>query len=180
MYEADFSSRLLAGERILWTGRPAGGLLLTERDIFLIPFSIFWCGFMAFWMAGALRGGAVFAVFGLLFAAMGLFFAVGRFIADAWIRNGLRYAVTNCRILVLRKWPLFGLTAVDLERLPQINLNERADGRGTIRFGATAPTFGPGFSGFSLWMPSTDPTPQFLAIDSARQVFDQVQRQRGR
>ena len=83
MYEADFSGRLLAGERILWSGRPAGGLLLTERDVFLIPFSVFWCAFIAFWMTGALRGGVAFAAFGLPFVALGLFFAVGRFLADA-------------------------------------------------------------------------------------------------
>jgi hypothetical protein len=27
-----FTSRLLSGERILWSGKPGQGLLLTERD----------------------------------------------------------------------------------------------------------------------------------------------------
>ncbi len=43
-----FQGRLLNGERVVWEGQPAGGLLLSSRDTFLIPFSLFWCGFAVF------------------------------------------------------------------------------------------------------------------------------------
>ncbi len=56
------SGRLLGGERVAWSGRPVQGILFTARDIFLIPFSLIWCGFAVFWeasvlaMSGAARG----------------------------------------------------------------------------------------------------------------------------
>jgi hypothetical protein len=37
-------SRLLDGERILWSGKPGQGLLLIKRDFVLIPLSLYWCG----------------------------------------------------------------------------------------------------------------------------------------
>ena len=52
----DFRNRLLPGETILWTGRPAQGLMLTGRDGFLVPFSLFWGGFAIFSAMDAIAG----------------------------------------------------------------------------------------------------------------------------
>ncbi len=46
MIDAGFTPRLERGERLLWTGQPAQGLLLTAANGFLIPFSLVWCGFV--------------------------------------------------------------------------------------------------------------------------------------
>jgi hypothetical protein len=40
MSTTDLAERLLAGERLVWSGRPAQGLLLTSRDALLIPISL--------------------------------------------------------------------------------------------------------------------------------------------
>jgi hypothetical protein len=176
MSDAEFSGRLLSGERVLWSERPAAGLLVTGRDAFLIPFSIIWCAFVVFWTFGAASAGGTFALFGLPFVVFGLFFSIGRFVLDAWIRGGMRYAVTDRRILILKTRPSNNFTAVDLDRLPQIEVSERSNGRGTLRFGASTSLFAAGRTGFSVWMPSLDPTPQFIAIPAARQVFDLIQR----
>jgi hypothetical protein len=69
-----FTNRLLSGERILWSGKPGQGLLLTGADAYAIPFSLLWCGFFIFWMVGASRAagsgplliGAFFLCFGPL------------------------------------------------------------------------------------------------------------------
>jgi hypothetical protein len=172
-----FAGRLLNGEQVLWTGRPAAGVLLTARDAFLIPFSLLWCGFVVFWIVGVVAsGGGPFALFGVAFLCFGLFFSVGRFALDAWLRRGTRYGLTNKRVLILRTSPTLNFTAVNLDRLPEAQINERADGRGTVRFGQQQSLFGFGRTGLSIWTPSLDPTPQFLAIPDARRVFDLAQR----
>jgi hypothetical protein len=171
-----FAGRLLPGEKLLWTGRPSGGLLLTSRDVFLIPFSFLWCGFVIFWILGAARtGGGAFMLIGIAFLCVGLFFTLGRFVFDAWLRSGTRYGLTDRRVLILRTSPSTNFTSVALDRLPEVQFSERADGRGTIRFGQQQGSFGFSGRGLSTWTPSLDPIPQFLAIPNAKQVFDLVQ-----
>ena len=172
----EFPARLLDGEKILWSGRPTQGLLFTARDWFLIPFSVFWCGFAIFWETMVLRSKAssLFALWGMPFILAGVYFTVGRFAVDLWLRRRTRYGLTNRRILIVRSGAFSKVTSVSLDRLPDMYLNERPDGRGTIRFGHPAPYWGG--AGWVAWMPSSDPTPQFIAIDDAERVFDRVQR----
>ena len=174
-----FAGRLLSDEKIIWSGRPGPGLLLTPRDIFLIPFSLLWGGFAIFWEFTAIKSHGPlipFDLFGAVFVVIGLFFIFGRFLADMWLRGGLRYAITTQRVLILRTTPTFDFTALDLARIPSINLAEGRNGRGTIRLGPSTSLWGASRnSGFSMWMPSTDPTPQLLAIEDVRSVFDRMQ-----
>ena len=184
MDEALFTGRLMSGERILWTGRPAVGVLFTSRDFFMVPFSLFFLGFSIFWMAGATaatsaasasgRGFDIFfPLFGVPFILAGLFFTMGRFAADAWLRGRTAYALTNRRILISRAGPFSSFTALPLGQLPDVRLSEDGRGRGTIRFGAAASLWNN--RSMAVWMPSLDPTPQFLAIDGVRSVFDRIQ-----
>jgi len=171
-----FAGRILPGERVVWSGQPKQGLMLTSRDILLIPFSLVWCGFAVFWTFSATSMGApgFFDLFGLMFVSIGLYFVFGRFVFDAWVRRGLHYAVTNERILITRPAPFGRFTALKLGEWRDIDLNERADGRGTIRFGQPVAVWGN--RGMSAWSAALDPTPQFLGIEGARRVFDLVQR----
>lgn len=183
----NFRDRLLPGESIAWSGRPSTALLLTSRDIFLIPFSLLWGGFAIFWEATALNIGTkasenahttvpdIFPLFGIPFVLIGLYFIFGRFFADAWIRSRLRYAVTNQRVLTLRKGMGSKFTAIALDKLPALTFTERSNGRGTIRFGEAAPMWGYSRSGFNGWTPSSEATPQFINIPDVRRVFDQIQ-----
>jgi hypothetical protein len=175
MSATDLTDRLLTGERTLWSGRPAQGLLLTGRDAFLIPFSFLWGGFAVFWESTVLTqpNTGYFGLWGIPFVLVALYLIVGRFLLDAWMRAGTLYAVTNRRILISRSGPFAKFTALSLDRLPDASISENAGGRGTIRFGP-AQTFG-GRNSMSSWTPSLDPTPQFIAIENARSVFDQIQ-----
>jgi len=179
-----FRGRLLPGEQIAWSGQPQQGLLLTARDILLIPFSLMWCGFAIFWtfMATSVPAaggmGGFFTLWGLMFVSIGLYFVVGRFIVDAWVRRGIHYAVTDQRILIARGAPFGRFTALNLERLPDIDLKEGGNGRGTIRFGQPVAIWGN--RGMSAWSVALDPTPQFLSIEDARRVFDLIQRAQAR
>lgn len=171
-----FQGRLLPGERISWAGRPGQGLQFTARDIFLIPFSLAWCGFAIFWtvMATGAGGPSFFTLWGMMFVCIGLYFVAGRFVTDAWIRRGLRYAVTDRRILIARAAPFGKFTALNLNQLPDIDLAERGNGRGTIRFGRAPSTWNNRPS--AAWSPALDPTPQFIAIEDSRRIFDLIQK----
>jgi len=178
MDQRDLSGLLLTGERIVWSGAPGRGLLLTSADTLMIPFSLIWCGFAIFWKYSAVTQGGpfFFRLFGAPFVLVGLYLVAGRFLVDAWIRRGMQYAVTNRRILISRSGMFSKLIAVTLDALPEASLIERANGRGTIRFGQPAQYWGRSNS-FGSWTPSLDPTPQFLNIEDARTVFNQIQRQ---
>lgn len=172
-----FAGRLLPGERLVWSGRPATGLLLMPRDLFLIPFSTLWCGFVIFWIIGvSATGGGAFVLIGVGMLAFGLMLMLGRFFVDAWLRAGMRYGLSDQRVLILRTRPSTSFTAIALDRLPQAQINEGRRGGGTVRFGQSQSLFAFGNSGFSIWVPSLDPTPQFLEIQDARSVFNQIQK----
>jgi hypothetical protein len=178
MVDELFAGRLLDGKRILWSGKPGQGLLLTGQDIFLIPFSLLWFGFAIFWTVGVSRRAPdFFILWSGMFICIGLYFVVGRFFVDAWMRRGLRYAVTDRRILIARPAPFSRFTTLGLGQLPEGNLKESANGRGTIRFGQ--PGLAPA-RGFTSMTPALDAVPQFLAIDDARRVFDLIQRTAGK
>jgi hypothetical protein len=170
-----FSGYMLAGERIIWSGAPVRGLLFTARDLLMVPFSLMWGGFAIFWESSVVSAGGppFFLLWGAMFVAVGLFFIVGRFIADAWLRGKTRYALTNQRILIERAGAFGKFTSLNLDRLPDVQLTRNAAGRGTLRFGTQTSMWGG--NSFGYWMPTLDPTPQFLAIDDAEHVFAQIQ-----
>ncbi len=177
MSATDFQEFLMRDEKLIWSGVPAQGFLLTSRDFFLIPFSLVWCGFILFWESTvfSMPNAPVFMKFwGIPFMLMGLYFTLGRFVLDAWIRMGLRYAITNKRILISRSSPFNKFTALSLNRLPDMNLIPRSDGRGTIRFGENVSVWN-GRNGFAMWTPSLDPVPQFIMIENGGSVFEQLQ-----
>src|SRR5215211_2048824 len=89
-------SELGPDERLLWFGGPRKGLRLQAADLFVIPFSLFWCGFALFWESMAIFSGGPFfmALFGIPFVLIGLYMVIGRFIVDAGLRERTFYGVT--------------------------------------------------------------------------------------
>jgi hypothetical protein len=103
---------------------------------------------------------------------IGLYLIAGRFVFDAWIRRKTRYALTNRRILIARSGRFGTFTAVGLDRVPDVQLKASGNGRGTIHFGSPAPNW----ARAAVWTPALETTPQFMEIDNAQAVFDQIQR----
>lgn len=131
----DFARSLLTpGEIIRWRGKPEKGNLFTGQDFFLIPFSIFWCGFAIFWEITAITGGApfFFALFGVPFVLVGLYLVFGRFLYAAWIRKRTFYVITSKKIIRKRG---NRIDTIDGRNLPMMNMVIHKNGNGTIRFG---------------------------------------------
>ena len=176
MVTTDFTNHLIKGEKIVWSGQQAQGLLLTGRDWLLIPFSLIWGGFAIFWETTVLaaNGPTFMKLWGVPFVLIGLYLIAGRFLLDAWLRRRVHYAVTNKRVLISRTGLFRNFSCLNLDQLPGLSLSESSGGRGTIRFGQQEPLGRrSGFS--SSWTPALDPAPQFIAIENARSVFDRIQ-----
>jgi len=165
---------LLENEHVIWSGRPAQGLLLTRRDIAMIPFSLVWGGFAAFAAWSTVSATALFLLpLQIAFCLVGLHLIVGRFFLDAWLRRTTHYGLTTQRVLIARSGLYNSFTAIGLGHVPHVQLIKSANGRGTIIF-RQQPN--------SIWRneqpamsPALDKTAQFLAIDNAQHVFDLVQ-----
>lgn len=130
---------LLADERLLWSGQPDPQAIFTRSDIFLVPFSLMWCGFAIFWEVMALSSASPgFALWGIPFVAIGLYFVVGRFFYKSYVKAGTVYALTSRRMLVLRR-------GVSLDELSlasgraSLSVTQFA-GRMNVRFGGSKPS----------------------------------------
>ena len=144
--EFSFSRPYLApGEVILWRGKPGKGNLFVQQDIFLIPFSIFWCGFAVFWEVTVLVSGApfFFGIWGIPFVCVGLYIVFGRFLWKAHIRKHTAYVITNRKIVRCRK---NRIDMLEGKNMPSAHITAHKDGSGTIRFGQ--PTYGRRNNGF--------------------------------
>lgn len=131
----DFRPYLSAGEYILWQGKPEKGNLLTGQDVFMIPFSLLWCGFAIFWELTALMGNAplLFKLWGIPFVCVGLYMVFGRFFWTAFLRKRTAYAITNRKIIRIR-WNKVDM--LDGKHLPAIHVTAGRNGCGTITFGS--------------------------------------------
>jgi hypothetical protein len=163
---------LASGERLLWTGRPDRSRWLTSSDVYLIPFSVIWCGFIAFWEYSATtftRAPGMFVVVGSLFALFGIYQLIGRFAVGRYLRMRTTYTITDRRIIAMgprsaRSIPVGG----DVTRRPS------GDGRRVTYVFAAAPGAGSAWlsgsramafsplTGMNLFASSRRPQPLFL------------------
>ena len=69
----EIESLLGKDERLLWSGKPASGVMFHLSDIYLIPFSLLWGGFAIFWESAALTTSAplLFKLWGIPFVLVG-------------------------------------------------------------------------------------------------------------
>lgn len=160
-------------ERVLWFGQPITGLRLRPQDAYIIPFSLLWCGFAIAWETSAIRQGSsvFFMLWGMPFISAGLFLVFGRFFWDAASRAKTWYAVTDQRLILLTGLFSRQTRSLQLQNLPEISLNERRDGNGTIVFGSN-----PGVFPFSQTQNRQPVSPSFDLIQQAREVSDIIRR----
>ncbi len=161
-------------EKLLWTGRPKTGIVFRAADIFLIPFSLLWCGFAIFWFVTALTSGApfLFAMFGIPFVVVGLIFVFGRFIIDAKQRAHTYYGITADRIIIKSGIFKKSIQSVTIKTLSDLSYTEKNDGTGTIHFGPKNPMMMWG-SGLNWW-PGVKVAPTLEMIPDVRNVYNKI------
>lgn len=134
-YENEYSfcsPYLTSGEYILWKGCPGKGKILSKYDVFMIPFSIFWCGFAFFWEWSALQNGfGMFPLFGIPFVCVGIYMVIGRFFHMAWLRKRTYYVITNLKIIRKQNKKIDVMMG---KNMPSFSVTAYEEGSGTIRF----------------------------------------------
>lgn len=138
----DIRDHLDPGEKLLWKGHPAQGLLLRERDITLIPGTLLTTGVMiafiviTYALAHHDRQTDLLSwlpiLFIVLFALGFLFyFNVGRFLTDALRRRRIAYALTDRRAIIVEDSEIMARTITDALEIEISGLN-----LGSIKFGS--------------------------------------------
>jgi hypothetical protein len=124
-------------ERLYWSGQPASGIKLGPYDIFFIPFSIMWAGFIIVWEIIAISTGAPFAfsLFGIPFILIGLYMIFGRFIIDSKQRKQTFYGVTDKRVIIKKGIYTQTVNSLQLDSINEVSVSTKTDGSGTITFG---------------------------------------------
>lgn len=159
---------LMPDEFILWEGRPEKGGVFTRQDIFLIPFSIVWCGFAIFWEISVLQTvqtgvtSVFFLLWGIPFVLVGLYLVFGRFFVMKYTLAHTFYAITNYRVLISQNGKM---NILDRRVLPFPQLSVKPDGTGTIHFGDS-------IGGYSASYRQRNRVPEFRNIAQASRVFN--------
>lgn len=173
----EIAKELSGSEKILWTGRPKSGILFRGADIFLIPFSLLWCGFAIFWEYSVVstHSPLFFKLWGIPFVIVGLYFVFGRFLMEAKQRNKTYYGLTSERIIIISGIFRRKLKSINLDSLGEYSLSEKSDKTGTITFGPSNPLFSM-FGGMSWPGMSNHQPPSFEMIPGARELQDLIRK----
>lgn len=169
--EAQLSNHLEFDEILVWTGKPKTGVIFRPVDIFLVPFSLIWCGFAIFWVIMASSAG-IFALFGIPFVLIGLFFVFGRFIYDAKRRENTVYGLTKTRVIILTGKRTKKLKTIHLQTLTELEYSEKNDGSGTITFGPV--NLANTWSNQMAWWPGVNASTQLETIENVREVYKRI------
>ena len=169
--EYELRPHLASGEKLLWAGRPAQGIVLTRQDGYLIPF------------------GVLLVAAGLRFIPMIIYILiVGRLLANLWYRSRLIYGVTDRRAIILSGMRRRSVQSIYFSSLITLKLEERRNRSGTIYLGEDRPAYqhdphdGSEFGGFGPSGQTRLGEEQFFRIADPKKVYtilhEAIQRQR--
>jgi hypothetical protein len=129
---------LMPGESILWAGKPNASVIFCKIDIFLVPFTVLWLGFIVYWIIGAAGASVTFSLFGLPFLLIGLFMVFGRFIIKTNRKRKTGYAVTNKRVIIILMNPngiRRNMISADIKNIQNDSLSSNRHNNGSLIFG---------------------------------------------
>jgi hypothetical protein len=174
LVENEIRGSLSPNEKLVWAGKPKSGIIFKTSDIFLIPFSLLWCGFVIFWESTVMRMNApfFFMLWGIPFVLVGLYITVGRFFVDARRRTNTIYAITTDRIII--KSGIFRpeIKSLNIRTLSDISFTEKNDHSGTITLGPSIYSYSM-FRGFD-WSAGGRQAPRFEFIENVKELYDKI------
>ena len=165
-------------EKLLWAGKPKEGIVFRTTDLFLIPFSMLWFGFIIFWEYNVLKMGvSIFALFGIPFFVIGLYMFAGRFVIDSLKRKNTLYGITDNRVIIKSGVISKDMKSLNIKTISDLTFKEKKDGSGTITFGPTDFRYAL-FNGMGSW-PGVKLPPSIEMIEDVRNVYNIIlERQR--
>jgi hypothetical protein len=180
-----FAADLLPTEKLLWAGQPDVDVIFHPSDAYLIPFSLLFLGFALFWEWGVLHtsgsppGDWFFKLWGIPFTVIGLYLAIGRFVANRWIKRRTFFALTDRRVLVKARLLRDRFLSADIRQVPFVKMTSRRDGGGTIDFGLPTLRFWTNTGSLEMWsVPIFSGVPVFFDIHDVDGVHKLVMQQR--
>ena len=160
-------------ESLIWAGRPPAGVAFVGSDLFLVPFSLVWTGAVVVISGTAFRSGFPIAIIvPAFFLVIGLYLSFGRFAYEAHRRGRTRYGLTSKRIVIVSRHLGTRVKSIPLGSLPPVQLDERANGVGSITFGSPHPFLGP-FANTG-WCIGGGMPAMFFRVPHAKRVFDSI------
>lgn len=166
--EAQIAQHLLPDEQLLWSGRPATGLIFRRVDIMLIPSSLMWSLPLLGVLGGPPMGGFGLLVLPLYLVA--IYMTLGRFVVDVVRRQHIIYGLTDRRVIIVSGIWRAKVSIVRLRTNVQVEYRAHAAGRGSIHFG------GPARRDEALYAAmGVVNTPCFEHVEGAEAVFRQIQ-----
>jgi hypothetical protein len=130
---------LRPGEQLRWVGQPDPQVRFAPADVYLVPFSLLWCGFAIFWEWSVITSAEsfFFTLWGIPFVLMGLYMTLGRFAYKKHRKMKTVYGITDTRAIVSSGERSFDDTPV--KDVP-VRINRSRDNRHvTVRFGSGGP-----------------------------------------
>jgi hypothetical protein len=162
----------------MWEGRPVRHRLFRATDALLVPFTLVWFAFAIFWESRVTARSAPppLVVFGAVFVAIGVYLVAGRFVLRAIASRRTRYVVTNRRVASIGGVSGHRVQMAYTSALPPPVIAERADGSGSLAFGAF-PGLGEAFgtrNGWRAWGAEPSGALVLWDIPDVRHVRDLV------
>ncbi|HEY0755131.1 MAG TPA: hypothetical protein VGD98_14325 [Ktedonobacteraceae bacterium] len=177
--EVSLSNELLAGEEVIWSGRPlthsksfsptARGLFITGLIYTIVGLISCFLGLLFLLNILPLAGDpgrfVIFLVLGGLFVILGVVFLLVVRLANFAPRSSL-YAITNRRAMIIHSGRYLRVTSYNVREISQVQRLERPDGSGDLIFAGTA------FASPGIYIAKTPAGRQgiFSALADVRQV----------
>lgn len=182
--DLDITSDLMKDEVIVWKGQPDPNKHFSNKDIFLVPFSLLWGAFAFFWEYMALTKFQIndgmntfLPLWGIPFVLAGLYFIFGRFFLKYKSKLNTWYFVTNFRIIIYKNLFTKNVTSLSIATIPSININENRNGFGSLVFGngsTIANIYGnTGLDFFAT--PNGGLSPAFYDLENVQRVYQLIQ-----